>query len=86
MIGHFVTGTVWRVTVSWQHTNDEGSTVVERSIITASDDGSDVYEVARRSCFTDPAHATNFTLLKVRKVAQVEGFALGLGESERSAA
>lgn len=52
-------------------------------VLTATDDGSDVYEIARKQAFTDPGHARQheFTVLHVRRLFQAQGHALGRFES-----
>jgi hypothetical protein len=94
MIGHHVTCTVWQVVVSW---NAQRKTFAvpdakvsleskqrELYVLTATDDGSDVYEVARKQIFSCPDHARQheFQLVHLRRLFQAEGHALGQFESK----
>lgn len=89
MIGHPVTGTAWKVVVTYRGNIEtvNGNPVKEseapmlqfhRCILTATDDGSEVFEVARRQFFSDEATATRFgfAMLHAEKLYRVDGMAL----------
>lgn len=99
MIGHHVTCTAWHVVVSWKEPQPPKKSFDveapretpvppalqqrELYVLTATDDGSDVYEIARKQVFSDVGHARahEFTMVHVRRLFQAQGHALGAFES-----
>ena len=86
MVGHFVTCTVWRVVVCHKQTGGqegEEQPLQQKQCycITGGDDGSELYDVARRRFFSDPEQAQKheFGLLAAERLFRAEGLAMGQG-------
>lgn len=74
MVGTEATGTVWNVHVRWHEADGE----VQRYmlVLTPSDTGDDLFECARRSCFSCSSHARDhrFCVVQATRVGRAHGF------------
>lgn len=84
MLGHPVSATLWQVSVHIR-TDDlsdpksKSYAVRHINVITATNDGSDVFEIARKEFYASEEEAAKFEfrVIQVQHVGQVNGTAVG---------